>query len=72
MGFLPRVIKASAGPHDLGSGHNRSNTFPELVTQPGSPPDDEDDPMGGDEERDLVTEEACSDQDIVVCNVPDV
>lgn len=72
MGLFPRVIRASAGPHDLGSGHNRGDTFPELVAQPGSPPDDEDDPMGGDGERDLVTGEACSDQGVVVRNVPDV
>jgi len=71
MGLLPRVIRASAGPHDLGSGHNRGDTFPELVAQRGLLLD-EDGPMGGDEERDLVTGEAFSDQGVVVRNVPDV
>ena len=71
MGVYPRVIRASAGPHDLGPGHNHDSTFSELTARQVLTPDDEDDPMGG-EERGPITGEACSDQDIVVCNVPDV
>jgi len=31
--MFPRVIKAGAGPHDLGSGNNHDETFPELTVQ---------------------------------------
>lgn len=72
MGFYPKVMQASAGPHDLGSGHNHDDTFPELTARQDSVLDDEDDPMGGGEEQDLIAGETCSDQDIVVCNAPDV
>lgn len=72
MGFYPGVIQASAGPHDLGSGDNHKNTFPESAARQGSLPDNEDDFMGDDEERDLTTGEASSDEDIVVCNIPEV
>jgi len=30
---FPKVIRAGAGPHDLGSGDNGGNTFPELAAQ---------------------------------------
>lgn len=33
MGLIPRVLRASAGPHDLGPGHNHDSTFPELTVQ---------------------------------------
>ena len=33
LGLIPRVIRAGAGPHDLGSGENRGNTFPELTSR---------------------------------------
>lgn len=33
FGLFPRVIKAGAGPHDLGSGDNERDTFPELTAQ---------------------------------------
>ena len=29
----PKVIRAGAGPHDLGSGDNKGDTFPELAVQ---------------------------------------
>ena len=32
--MFPKVIRAGAGPHDLGSGDNRGDTFPELTAQP--------------------------------------
>jgi hypothetical protein len=72
MGLFPTVIRAVAGPHDLGSGHNQSDTFPELMARQDPPPNHEDDPMGGDEERDLVSEDARSELDIVIHNAPDV
>ena len=31
--MFPRVIKAGAGPHDLGSGDNHDETFPELTVE---------------------------------------
>ena len=31
--IFPKVIKGAAGPHDLGPGNNRGETFPELVVQ---------------------------------------
>jgi len=57
FGFCPRVIRASAGPHDLGSGHNHDDTFPELTVRQDSAPDDEDDPMSGGEEQEPIAGE---------------
>ena len=31
--MFPRLIKAAAGPHDLGPGNNYDETFPELTVQ---------------------------------------
>jgi len=33
MGFYPMVMRAAAGPRDLGSGDNRGDTFPELIAR---------------------------------------
>ena len=33
LGLFPRVIRAGAGPHDLGSGENRENTLPEVMAR---------------------------------------
>jgi hypothetical protein len=33
MPMFPKVIRAGAGPHDLGSGDNRGDTFPELMAR---------------------------------------
>ena len=33
MPMFPKVIRAGAGPHDLGPGDNRGRTFPELAVQ---------------------------------------
>ena len=33
MGFIPKVMRAAAGPHDLGSGQNHDSTFPELTAR---------------------------------------
>ena len=40
--LFPRVIRAGAGPHDLGSGERREDTIPELAMHSGS--------AGGDDE----------------------
>ena len=34
MRLFPKVIRAGAGPHDLGSGDNMGGAFPELIEQP--------------------------------------
>ena len=36
--FFPKVIRAGAGPHDLGPGENRGNTFPELTVRSDAEP----------------------------------
>jgi len=33
MPMFPKVIRAGAGPHDLGPGDNRGDTFPESAVQ---------------------------------------
>ena len=71
MGFSPK-IRAAAGPHDLGTGQNRDDTFPGLMARQDQTPDHEDDPTSGGEERDLIAEDTYSDQDSVVHNPPDV
>lgn len=69
-GFYLRVLRASAGPHDLSPGNNHDNTFSELVAQQ-DPLPDEDDPVCGEDQEDLTVGEAYSDQDVVY-NVPAV
>ncbi|KAF9789571.1 hypothetical protein BJ322DRAFT_1043018 [Thelephora terrestris] len=36
--FFPKVIRAGAGPHDLGSGDNTGDTFPEVMARSDSEP----------------------------------
>jgi len=74
MGIYPTVIRAAAGPDDLGSGNNLNDTFPELVARQDPTSDHEDDSEGGDEEWDPDAVDSGSDQDIqvVVHNVPHV
>ena len=44
----PKVIRAGAGPHDLGSGDNREDTSPELTVQSdGEPTTSGDEDLGG-------------------------
>ena len=52
--MLPKVIRAGAGPHNLGSGDNKGGAFPELTLQPETEltmVNDEDD---NDDEPDIV------------------
>lgn len=44
--MFPKLIKAAAGPHDLGSGGNHHGTPPELMVQSGSDSDIESDSSG--------------------------
>ena len=49
--LIPRVFRARAGPHDLGSGGNTGDTFPELTSRPDAEPMSVDDDPG----LDMVT-----------------
>lgn len=69
FGLLPKVIRAGAGPDDLGSGDNSRETFPELTAQPdaeGATSDDED------PARQRYAGHSGSEQEVVVRNVPNV
>jgi len=57
--MFPRVIRAGAGSHDLGSGDNRGDTFPELTVE-----SDADLTMTNDED------DTGDEPDIVVRNTP--
>ena len=56
FGLFPKVIRAGAGPHDLGSGDNTGDTFPELMVESNAEPTDDD----------------SLEQDVVIRNTPDV
>ena len=49
--MFPKVIRAAAGPHDLGSGSNCDETFPELMVQSSLDSD-----TGSDSSRDSTTD----------------
>ena len=53
--MFPKLIKAGAGPHDLGSGNNHDETFPELTVQ--SCPDSD---IGSDSSGDSATDYSSS------------
>ena len=62
------VMRAGAGPHDLGPGDNRGDAFPELmVRSDAEPTTNSDDDLGGQLD---TTDGADSDPDVVVRNVP--
>ena len=67
--MFPKVIRAGAGPHDLGTGDNRGDTFPELTVQPDAGPT-----TGVDEnlrgQWDPTADDSGSEPDIVVRNTP--
>ena len=66
---FPRVIRAGAGPHDLGPGNNEGDTFPELTVQSDAGPatsDDED--LRG--QWGPTTDDADSDPGAVIRNIP--
>lgn len=65
LALFPKVIRAGAGPHDLGSGDNSGDTFPELPSRSDA---DGDEDLGG--EWDLTTNDTDSEPDVVVRNAP--
>lgn len=67
MGFIPRVMRAAAGPDDLGSGQNHDGTFPELAVH-----DTEPDATNGHERQNSNSGDDGSERKVVVSNVPDV
>jgi len=71
MGLFPKVIRVAAGPHDLGSGENRGDAFPELTVRSDAEPI-----MSGDEDFggrwDPTTDGTGSESDVVVRNTPSV
>ena len=69
--MFPKVMKGAAGPHDLGPGNNRNETFPELTVQLGSHLDTE--PDSGEPPTD-VSSPATDYESVleVVHNVPSV
>ena len=69
LAFFPKVIRAGAGPHDLGSGDNEGDTFPELTVQSNAEPTTSGDgDLGG--EWDLTTDDTDPESGAVVRNVP--
>lgn len=67
--MFPKVIRAGAGPHDLGSGDNRGDAFPELTVQfDAEPTTSGDEDLG--EEWDPITDDTDSGPDAVVRNTP--
>ena len=42
LGLFPKVIRAGAGPHDLGPGDNTRDAFPELMMESDAEPTDDD------------------------------
>jgi len=65
--IFPKVIRAGAGPHDLGSGDNRGDAFPELVVRSNAELT-----MGDEDLREWgpTTDATGSDPGIVVRNTP--
>lgn len=66
----PKVLRAGAGPHDLGSGDNGGDAFPELMVESDAdePTTSTDEDLGG--QSDLATDDADSESIIVVRNAP--
>jgi hypothetical protein len=67
LALFPKVIRAGAGPHDLGSGDNTGDTFPELMVQSDPAASDSED-YGG--EWAPITENTGSQPDVVIRNTP--
>jgi len=67
MGLFPKVVRAGAGPHDLGPGDNGDGTFSELAADHESVTGDDEDAVGY---WGLITDNTGSESDIVVRNTP--
>ena len=64
----PKVIRAGAGPHDLGTGDNREETFPDLTALSNREPTmGSDDSLGG---RSDLTKDDTNSEPIIVRNAP--
>ena len=63
--MFPKVIKATAGPHDLGSGSNYDETLPELAVQSSSDSDTGSD-IGGDSMTDYSSSITSYEQELEV------
>ncbi|KAF9789175.1 hypothetical protein BJ322DRAFT_526146 [Thelephora terrestris] len=68
FGIFPRVIRAAAGPKDLGSGENRGETFPELTVRSGAGPVSAERDPG--EQWSLATDDTGPEPDMVIRNEP--
>ena len=65
----PKVFRAGAGPHDLGSGDNTGDTFPELTVHSGAEATTSDEEhLGG--QSDITTDDTGSEPFVVVRNTP--
>jgi hypothetical protein len=69
MRFGVFVIRAGAGPHDLGSGENEGDTFPELTARVGAEPATSDDEASEGQSGSTV-DDVDSELDMVVHNAP--
>ena len=71
MAMFPKVIRAGAGPHDLGPGDNTRDTLPELAAY-----SDAESVVGGDDDLGELwaadADDTGSGSDIVVRNTPHV
>ncbi|KAF9778333.1 hypothetical protein BJ322DRAFT_494463 [Thelephora terrestris] len=65
--IFPRVIRAGAGPHDLGPGERREDAFPELTEWPDAEPESGDEDLGG--QWNPTTDGNSPELDIVIHNM---
>ena len=68
LGLFPKVIRAGAGPHDLGPGNNTGDTLPELMVQSDAEPTMSDEDYG--KQWALVTDDTGLRPGVVVRNTP--
>jgi hypothetical protein len=71
MAIFPKMIRAGAGPHDLGSGDNIGGVFPELTVQSDVERTTADNGLV-EGQRDLNADDDGSEQGVVVHNAPSV
>ena len=69
LGLFPKVIRAGAGPHDLGPGDNTGGAFPELMVQSDAELMTSDEEDYG-EQWALVTDDTGLRPDTVIRNTP--
>jgi len=69
MPIFPKLLRAGAGPHDLGPGDNKEGTFPELAAQY-DPEHTESDDQDPGRQSVPTTEDTGSGSDTIVRNPP--